>query len=417
MRMHGCIHIKTNRRPYASTFVNRKVVVLDCHPFKDNRISKQLAVARTDYEVRRINFNFYPDRTVLESDSGSICFDVVATKNHYLNGMLFAAGTAVGFFAGKVRKSLEDFLFQDDYVVFHIHDPYILGLAIKLMKSYPRSCLLYDRHEYFEAWRNPLGFSTPGVFEFLYGEKADYLITVSKETSGLPRYFLGKPLMVIPNYPLASQFSKEAVMDKIERFDGKGRIDLVYFGVLNLGFDRDIGMMMHVADRLMTEDPRVYFTVAGRIDHEGVRPILKGLKDKHGERMSYLGDIPYKEVVRRTQEAHLGFFLLNPANPMFSESMPNSPNKIYEYLLSGTVPIVRAVIDDSDIIKKCSLMFGRNASESDIVAAVTELIGDLNRMKLLMQQSYQTGKGFTWEQVGKEYLTVYERLFDSLAQE
>ncbi|MHC1680311.1 MAG: hypothetical protein AB9860_03550 [Methanomassiliicoccales archaeon] len=397
--------------------MNRKVVVLDCHPFKDNRISKQLAVARTAYDVRRINFNFYPDRTVGESDPGSRCFDVVATKNPYLNGVLFAAGTVAGRYAAKVAKSLEDFLSKDDEVVLHVHDPYMLGLAIKLMNIYPRSRLLYDRHEYFEAWTNPLGFSTPGVFETLYGGRADHLITVSKGTSGLPKRLAGKPHAVIPNYPLASQFSNESVMDKIERFDGNGRIDFVYFGVLNLGFDRDIGLMMRVADELMADDPRVNFTVAGRIDHDGVRPMLEDLKDKHRERMCYLGDIPYKEVVMRTQEAHLGFFLLDPANPMFSESMPNSPNKIYEYLLSGTVPIARAVIDDREIIEKCSLMFGREASQSDILTAIKNLLADPGRMKELMRSCFQTGSRFTWEQVGQEYLTVYRNLFDSLADE
>jgi len=394
--------------------VKRKVVVLDCHPFKDNRISKQLTVARTAYDVIRINFNFYPDRTVQESDPGSRCFDVVITKNPYLNGMLFAVGTVMGGYARKVIKNLEDFLSPEDDVIFHVHDPYMLGLAIKLGQAFPRSRLLYDRHEYFEAWRNSFGFSNPGVFENMYGGKTDHLITVSRGNAGLPGKLAVKPVMIIPNYPLASQFSKEAVMDKIEGFDGKGRIDLVYFGVLNLGFDRDTGLMMRIADRLMTEDSRVNFTVAGRIDHEGVRPMLKGLAEKHGERMRFLGDIPYKEVVRRTQEAHLGFFLLDPANPMFSESMPNSPNKIYEYLLSGTVPIVRAVIDDREIIEKCSLMFGREASESDMVAAVMELLADPGRMKELMRSCFQTGSDFTWERAGQEYLTVYGKMFDSI---
>ncbi|HIH76200.1 MAG TPA: glycosyltransferase family 4 protein, partial [Methanomassiliicoccales archaeon] len=335
-------------------------------------------------------------------------------KNPYLNGMLFTVRNMLGYSRGIEKLLRKDFVKNDDRVLFHVHDPYVLGLAHKLKRKFPGSHVVYDRHEYYDAWRNRLGFSSPGLLEKLYSRCVDEVVIVSRDYKGKIKNLEERPVSVVPNYPLVRSFSPEAVKDKLKEFERTGRTEAVYFGVLNLDFDRDIRLMFELAEGMMSADERINFTVAGRIDHEGVWPLIKQAEERFPQQMRYLGEIPYSEVVRRTQEAHLGFLLLDPSNLMFSEEMPNSSNKVYEYLLSGTVPVVRAVIDDSQVISGCSLLFDRNATKEDMLKDMLELTSDRERMAAMMRRCYEIGSTLSWEDFSKEYLNIYERLFRSM---
>ncbi|MHC1709828.1 MAG: hypothetical protein AB9819_05420 [Methanomassiliicoccales archaeon] len=181
-----------------------------------------------------------------------------------------------------------------------------------------------------------------------------------------------------------------------------------------MGFDRDVELMFEVMSLAMGSDPGLRFEVAGRIYDEGVRTLIDQMTERFGQRMSYLGEIPYSEVARRTMAAHLGFFLLRTDSPMWSEERPVSPNKIYEFLLSGTVPVVRATLDDAEAVEECSLHFGKGSRATDIANAISDLINDQERMRKMMTQCRESGERFTWEKVAPRYSECYARLFDSI---
>jgi glycosyltransferase involved in cell wall biosynthesis len=396
--------------------VVRRIVVLDSHQFDDNRISKHIRIVKEKYGVFRINVNFYPDRATPDGDFDNVqIVNSVPTKNPYLNGLLFAFKTTLGGTAGPLEKRLRNgFLRDGDEVIFHTHDPYLLGLAIKMRVKFEGSSIIYDRHEYYETWKNRWGFSAPGFFEKWYGKKVTELVFVSRNVDLLPKVFSGKPVSVVPNYPLAENFDKGKVEKKLQGMDSGDDILAVYFGVLNLNFDRDIRLMYRLMRSVMEARPNVRFTVAGRVYDKEARALMDALVEDFGGRMLYLGEIPYKEVVERTQGAHLGFFFLRPDSLMWCEDRPVSPNKVYEYLLSGTVPIIRATLDDCEAIEKCSLTFDKDSTFEDILDGVLKLIDDRERMKRMMKECYDTGLEFSWEKVAPRYFECYERLFGSM---
>jgi len=394
--------------------VANKVVVLDSHALRDNRISKHIGSVSASYPVLRLNFNFYADRMAASPDGSRVTvFNTGSLRNPYVNGMLFTVRNMLGYSNGIEKMLRQEFLEKGDKVIFHVHDPYVLGLAHKLKRKFAGSRIVYDRHEYYDAWRNRLGFSSPGLLERLYGKSVDEVVIVSRDYKGKLRNLEGRPVTVVPNYPLVESFSLDAVKEKLREFESTDNIEIVYFGVLNLDFDRDVRLMFRMAEGLMAADKSISFTVAGRIDHEDVRPLIKGAEERYPEQMRYLGEIPYPEVVRRTQKAHLGFLLLDPSNPMFSEEMPNSSNKVYEYLLSGTIPVIRAVIDDREAVDACSLLFDRNATEERMLKAILDLVNDKERMREMMRRCYDVGRTFSWEDFSKGYLRIYERSFRS----
>lgn len=393
------------------------MVVLDSHALRDNRISKHIGSVSHAYPLLRINFNFYADREAISADDGKErAFNVGRLGNPYLNGMLFTVRNMLGYSKSIEELLRNNFLTGDDRAVFHVHDPYVLGLACKLKKKFPGSRIVYDRHEYYDAWRNRLGFSSPGILERLYGESVDEVVIVSRDYRGKLNGLESRPVTVVPNYPLVTKFSAEAVEEKLSEFDRIGKIEVVYFGVLNLDFDRDVRLMFQLAEGMMSADDRINFTVGGRIDHVGVKPLIEHAEKSFPEQMRYLGEIPFSEVVQHTQMAHLGFLLLDPSNPMFSEEMPNSSNKVYEYLLSGTIPILRAVIDDREAVEKCSLLFGRDDMEEAMLGSILDLCKDGGRMREMMRKCHETGLRFSWEDAATGYLRIYERLFHSMGK-
>lgn len=394
-----------------------KLVVLDSHAYNDTRIMKHISSVGDDYPVFRLNFNFFHERMLAPPDEiGARVVNASWSGHPYLNGMIFLIKNAFGYSRGIARFLRKDFLNNDDRLIFHVHDPYLLGLAKKLKRRFPDSRIVYDRHEYYEIWHNRLGFSFQGALEKLYGDNVDEIVFVSSRLDSLPTCLGGKKVSVIPNYPEGRRFPLDLVDDKIEGLDNSERLEFVYFGVLNLGFDRDMRLMFRLMDSLMASRPNVDFTVAGRIDHKDVRPYLDELATKYGERMRYLGEITYEEVVTRTRNAHLGFFLLRTDIDMWSDDRPVSPNKIYEYLLSGTIPIVKAVLDDLEAIRPCALIFGKESTYEEIRDAIEDLLDDKDRMKRMMAECAKLGRTFTWEAVSPLYLECYDRLFDSMSR-
>lgn len=389
-----------------------KVVVLDAHALNDNRISKHIRSVSPSYPLLRLNFNFYEDRAADPTNGSAVrSFNVGILKNPYLNGMLFTLRNMFGYSRRISDLLSRDFLKDGDRAVFHVHDPYVLGLAHKLKRRFPGSSVVYDRHEYFDIWRNRFGFSSPGLLERIYGSCVDEIVFVSRRLDSLPEHLRNMKATVIPNYPEGDRFNEDDIKEKIDGFTTSGRIEFVYFGVLNLDFDRDMRMMFRLMDSLMGSNHNVCFTVAGRLDHRDVRPFLDDLQERYGDRMRYLGEIPFDEVVHRTQRAHLGLFLLRADSSMWSEEHPVSPNKIYEYLLSGTIPVIRAALDDLDLIAPSSLVFGKGSTFEDIRDCLADLLHDGTRLRGMMAECRELGRRFSWETVSPGYLQCYARLF------
>jgi len=395
-------------------FVARKIVVLDLHTFNDNRICKHINIVGQRYDVLRINVNFFHGREVENTQEYKAhIVSFTPTSNQYLNGLLFTVSTFLGVMTRRLQKMLrEEFLQDGDEVIIHVHDPYLLTLAMRLHGKLAGSRVVFDRHDHFETWKNRFGLSVPGFFEKRYGKRVAELIIANPGLDNLPVAFSGKTVTHIPNYPLSKYFDREAVERKIELLNSDGEIDLAYFGALSLDFDRDIGLMLRLMAASMREDPSVKCTVAGRIFEQGVVGRLDEMKVEFGERMRYLGELTYPEVIENSKRAHIGFFLMNPAKPMWSPSRPYSANKIYEYLQTGTIPVVRAIIEEPEGVRDCSLFFDENSTYEEMLTALQGLYKDRGRLKGMIRQCFETGLAYSWESVASRYLKCYERVFE-----
>jgi glycosyltransferase involved in cell wall biosynthesis len=223
--------------------------------------------------------------------------------------------------------------------------------------------------------------------------------------------FKDKRITIVPNYPERSWFSKEAVLKKVSSLGKGSDIVFAYIGTLNLDFDRDTRLMFSMIEKLLKADGRIRFVLAGRTYGEEIVKIIERLEKEYGERVRYLGELSMDVVVEQTQNAHFGLLLIRPESPVWSESRPLSANKVYEYMMGGAIPIIRAIIDDSESVASNSLIFGKDSGLDDICSKILEIMSDEERMRSMMQQSYETGMTFSWENVSTRYLECYDRLF------
>lgn len=390
-----------------------KIVVLDSHALGDNRISKHVGSVQSKYPVLRVSFNFYQDRCGENNSYGMTrVHNTVTYKNPYLNGMVFNLRTMLGFGVGRMEEFLRsEFVADGDRLVFHVHDPYVLGMASKLKKRFPGSSILYDRHEYYEAWDYGIGISIPHIFEKLFGKRVDELVFVTNNIEEMLKMFKGKRVTVVPNYPHGSNFSKEVVLDKADMLSEGQDLIFLYVGTLNLDFDRDTRLMFSLMEELMRADKRIHFVLAGRTYGKEMLQTIEDLTKKFPERVDYLGELPMDEVIKQTQKAHFGFLLMRPDSPVWSDSHPLSANKVYEYMMGGAIPIIRAVIEDRESIDECSLIFGKESDLGTMQFAITELVNDRQKMRTMMLSCHDIGSKFSWENVSVRYLECYYRLF------
>jgi hypothetical protein len=84
-----------------------------------------------------------------------------------------------------------------------------------------------------------------------------------------------------------------------------------------------------------------------------------------------------------------------------------SPNKVFEYLICGTLPVIRADVDRAEEISQSALLFDRNAGEDEIVDEVMILISDRERLRSMMTSAREQSRNFTFESVACRYTEIY----------
>lgn len=90
--------------------------------------------------------------------------------------------------------------------------------------------------------------------------------------------------------------------------------------------------------------------------------------------------------------------------------MKCSPNKIFEYLICGVIPIIRADIDYVEELGSTSLVFDRSVPEDEIIEAITSLIQDPDRCRQMMNEACELGKRLSFDNVGQNYIDLYNEL-------
>jgi len=393
------------------------VIILDAHPVEDVRIERHITyLADQGVNVCRIHYN-YPDEVARPG-----LFSQHGVQGFRINRFFFQGKMRTLYFMGycltrkiladccKALKALDVDPAQPS--ILHVHDPLLLPLARQLVNSHlPNSRVVYDRHEVYEQWVHFGAISIPVFYENLAKKRISGTVTVSEHyIDAVHSLFPGSSVVAVPNYASAVVYDSRAIDEKISSTVPGPQIHALYIGSLNNLADRDVDLLLTIADASIQAYDNVIFTIGGTSLDEGSREKIEEMVAKHNGRFRFLGYVPRERTIELTEKAHIGFLLVRPDARYWVKT---SPNKIFEYLVCGTIPIVRADIDHEERLRECSLIFDRTDANEAITRAVLDLLGNAARLKECMGRAKDISGDYTWESVACRYIELYAALLQS----
>lgn len=395
------------------------MIVLDKHPMGDGRIERHIKyLLSQNSHVIRIHFN----RSELALSPGpfsqfgekgyriKIAPKSTSLKNNPLYFNLFCSSQLIVFKVNKAIRSME--IDTTLPTIFHVHDPALLHLAVILKKShFADAKIVYDRHEVYETPSSIWGIKLPRIarmYEIRARDYIDGVISVSEAHNTSIRALFPKAIIdTVPNYPGVMDYDREKIINKVKNFGNNEIIKLVYIGSLANSFDRDIDLLLAIYEEALRSYPNITCCIGGQCNDQMLENKFISLKRDFGDRFEYLGRIPRTYTVDLTETSHVGFFLIKPETTYWVRW---SPNKVYEYLICGVVPVIRADIDYFQMFAHCSLMFSRETPKDEIIQEVISLLGDPTRLKTMIENALILSNNFIFETVGVNYITMYKSL-------
>ncbi len=393
------------------------VLILDAHPNEDARIDRHINyLLEQKFNVYRIKINYLSD----SSKPGP--FSKFGEKSFRINLLDFHGKIRtliyLKYCLGKKSvieclnglKSLNFSL--NNTLIIHVHNPELLPLAQKLAKKYfCKAKIVYDRHEVYEKLVKNFGISIPILYEKMSKKIISGVIVVSEYHSDKTKQLFPDSIVaIVPNYPLSTEYDNQLINAKIKSFSQDSEITMIYIGGLNNYADRDVDLLLKIGRTCLSSNDRVKFLIGGTFLDPESKLNIERMSQKFGNRFQFLGYVPRQTTIQLTQNSHIGFFLVRPRSSYWVKT---SPNKIYEYLMCGTIPIYRADVDHADKLRNCSLSFKRSDSDDSIINAVLDLLNKPEKMKMDMKNAKEISVRFTWESVACRYVDLYRLLLPS----
>lgn len=393
-----------------------QLLILDQHFLQDSRINRHINRSKQNFKIFRININRerkYTDSKLINNLNyycyeygGAISSISLINKTHHYMNRLFFNNCNIKLILNSFDISLKQ------STIIHVHDPILLPLAIKISYYFIKVKIVYDRHEVFESKNKYFSlFYLPRIgriAEILTSNQIDGVVTILDEYKTIVQgFFLHSKIAVVPNLPVLEDYDDTVIQSKIEKITPATTIQFVYVGSLNWIYDRDIGLILEIAEYLLSKDYNVRFIVGGTTSDEKLLTEFARLNEAYSNNFIYAGYLPREKVIEYTQDAHFGFFLMRPDSDYW---VTCSPNKVFEYLKCGVIPILRAKCASKDQLLDKSLWFERDDSREYIINTIESILSDTKRIQEMMQQAYRLSTQYSFNSVADEYLALYEAI-------
>lgn len=398
-------------------------IVLDEHPPEDGRIGRHIRyLLQNNERVFRLHFSLF-DPT-LESGHFSLYgekgFRISPPSSHMrpLNFGVFNMKYLLPFcFYSRIKWILKELdIDLTAPAVLHVHDPCLLKIATMMKRKLFRSArIVYDRHEFYEVFNKRTQLPTltrHRLYELLAEDAVDGVAHASLGGESDPRLLFPRAEHThIPNFPLTDTYDEARIREKILMSENNSAFNLLYIGSLN-PHDRDVRLMLKIAADILAHIPETTFFIGGPSygNDEELQQMMIPLREKYGARFNFhLGYVGRNMAQRLTEDCHIGLLFIDPETTYWIKS---SPNKLYEYLRCGAIPVMRASIESPESVSSCSLLFDRYTPEEEIVSSLRDLATDPERCRRMMEDALTLSAQFTFNTVGPEYFRLYNRLWN-----
>ncbi len=399
------------------------IIILDEHPLEDGRVGRHIVYSlRNTRCVFRLHFSTFapalePGHFSLYGEKG-FRINPLSPRRRILNYVVFSTMYFLPFlFASRVKEALEEMGVDPAApTILHVHDPCLLKVATRMKRDlFKDARIVYDRHEFYEVFTTKTRLPVPTrerFFETAARKNTDGVAHASFGEEPRNRsFFPGAVHTRIPNFPLTDTYDEAHILDKVRSFRHDSAINLLYIGSLN-PCDRDVRLMLRIASEVLGDIPKTTFFIGGpSYGHdEELQQMMAPLQEEYGPRFRFrLGYVARSTAQRLTEDCHIGLLFINPETTYWIKS---SPNKLYECLRCGAIPVMRASIESPESVSSCSLLFDRYTPEEEIISSIRDLVTDPERCRRMMEDALTLSAQFTFNTVGPEYFRLYNQLWN-----
>jgi glycosyltransferase involved in cell wall biosynthesis len=280
--------------------------------------------------------------------------------------------------------------------VIHCHDLDTLPIGVMLRRKLGLP-LIYDAHEIY-------GYMMARIFPrwvvnlLIWLEKqlitrADKIINVCEPQK---EYFNGiteKPVTLIMN-------CKQLQTMEYQPSDDKSNFTLLYIGVLHQG--RSVPMLIQAVKEL----PDVRCVIGGT----GLQDYVRALEEECSKtsNVTFLGRVPFDEVIPMTKEADCVFLMLSP------EDLNNRlafANKQFEAMVCGRPIICTRGTHSGDVTEQEQVGLSVEYSKEALKEAITRLRDDVQLREQLGKNALRAAiTKYNWQKQEETLLELYESL-------
>lgn len=300
-----------------------------------------------------------------------------------------------------LRMIMEGLKFDAD--IYHSNDLNTLpqGYICKKIKG---KKLVYDSHEVQTSRTGYKGKQYFYLERFLV-KRIDKMImtTDTRAEYNAKLYSIEKP-KVIHNYPIKREKIKTGLVDLYEVANiPREEPILLYQGGLQEG--RGLEKIVQAIPKI--KKGIIVFIGFGKMENQ-----LKEMCEKTGiqERVRFIGKIPHTELLNYTENAYLGFQVLQ--NTCFNHYSTVS-NKLLEYIMCGVpmiasnFPEIEKIVNESEV----GLTIDPHSSDS-ISQAANKFIEDKALYNKFKENCKKARLIYNWENEENSFLEIYKRVGD-----
>lgn len=291
--------------------------------------------------------------------------------------------------------------------VYHFHDPELISVGL-ILKLFTRSKIIYDIHEdvpgdiLTKEWLPfHLRIIISKVFALLEKVSIPFFNAVIVAGNDIAKHLpVSKKIMVVKNFPLSEKRRKTNVRKTKEK-EGEKPIILIYAGVLSR--DRGIEEMVGAACLIKNN---IKLLLVGNFDCPDFEVKIK---KKAGERLEFIGQVPYEKVFEYLGTADIGLILFHPT-PNNIGAVSGRNNKLFEYMAAG-LPIIASDLSGwKEIVEGGGYGIVVNPLEpEDIANSINQLIQNPElRIKMGEKGRVDFLEKYNWDNEEKKLLEVYE---------
>lgn len=291
---------------------------------------------------------------------------------------------------------------QERADLYHIHDPELLWMALKLYKKGKK--VVFDSHE-FTAMQILMKdylptFMRKGISK-LYHRQEEYIL---RKIDGVisPCPYKGKDYfesicenrVYVNNFPIAEKLLRQGhIVQKMER--------VCYVGDIS----EERGAVFMVKGASMARIPLI---LGGNISQLDLKEKLEGLPEY--KNVIYVGKVEHNEAIEIINNSTVGISVLQNVGQY--ADLYNLPTKVYEYMALGIPVVISDFPYVREVLKEYEFGIAVNPSdEMEIAKAIVKIVKDRELSKKMGEEGQRAiREKFSWEKEGPKLDDFYKKV-------